>query len=101
MSVSSEVTRIEADRNTIRNTLLAWGLAQATDNLDDLADALMGIIIDLRQDARKEKNWAVADRIRDALKDAGIRFLGLETDYTDSDAGQLRTRVGAFLELMH
>ena len=44
MSVSSEVTRIEADRNTIRNTLLAWGLAQATDNLDDLADALAAVV---------------------------------------------------------
>ena len=44
MSVSSEVTRIEADRNTIRNTLLAWGLAQATDNLDDLADALASVV---------------------------------------------------------
>ena len=44
MSVSSEVTRIEADRNTIRNTLLAWGLAQATDNLDVLADALASVV---------------------------------------------------------
>lgn len=44
MSVSSEVTRIEADRNAIRNTLLAWGLAQATDNLDDLADALASVV---------------------------------------------------------
>ena len=39
---------------------------------DDLTDTLMGIIIELRQDARRNKNWAVADRIRDALKDAGI-----------------------------
>ena len=32
----------------------------------------MEIIITLRQDARKEKNWAVADKIRDALKDADV-----------------------------
>ena len=38
----------------------------------DLADTLMGIIVGLRQDARREKNWALADRIRDELKDAGI-----------------------------
>ncbi len=43
MRVSSEVTRIETDRNAIRNTLLAWGLAQATDNLDDLADAIAAV----------------------------------------------------------
>ncbi|MBQ7479875.1 MAG: hypothetical protein IJT01_13425 [Selenomonadaceae bacterium] len=35
-------------------------------------EKLMGLIIEIRQDARKEKNWAVADRIRDGLKEAGI-----------------------------
>lgn len=34
--------------------------------------ALMDIIIGLRQDARKAKDWATADRIRDALGAAGI-----------------------------
>lgn len=35
-----------------------------------------------------------------ALKDAGIPVLGIETDYTDQDAQQLRTRVGAFIEML-
>ena len=35
-----------------------------------------------------------------ALREKGIPVLGLETDYTDTDAGQLRTRIGAFLELL-
>ncbi|MDR1376697.1 MAG: 2-hydroxyacyl-CoA dehydratase family protein [Synergistaceae bacterium] len=35
-----------------------------------------------------------------AMKEAGIPFLGLETDYTDEDAGQLGTRIGAFLEML-
>ena len=35
-----------------------------------------------------------------ALKTAGIPVLGLETDYTDTDAEQLRTRVGAFIEML-
>ena len=34
------------------------------------------------------------------LKEEGIPCLGLETDYTDNDAEQLRTRVEAFLELL-
>jgi len=34
------------------------------------------------------------------LKAAGIPVLGLETDYTDTDAEQLRTRVGAFIEML-
>ncbi len=35
---------------------------------DELVNGLMQLIIDLRQQARQEKNWAVADRIRDSLK---------------------------------
>jgi benzoyl-CoA reductase/2-hydroxyglutaryl-CoA dehydratase subunit BcrC/BadD/HgdB len=34
------------------------------------------------------------------LKADGIPVLGLETDYSDDDAGQLRTRVGAFIEML-
>lgn len=43
MSVSSEITRITEDRNTIRNKLVNLGLAQAADTLDDLAAAVDGI----------------------------------------------------------
>ena len=39
---------------------------------DGLADGLMEIIIALRQDARVQKNWALADRIRDELKERGV-----------------------------
>lgn len=38
----------------------------------ELVDKLMKIIVDIRQDARKNKNWAVADKIRNDLKAAGI-----------------------------
>lgn len=34
------------------------------------------------------------------LKEAGIPVLGIETDYTDSDVQQLRTRIGAFIEML-
>jgi hypothetical protein len=43
MSVSNEVTRILAARNAIRNTLLAWGVAQADDSIDELAAALAAL----------------------------------------------------------
>ena len=36
-----------------------------------------------------------------AMKEAGIQVLGIETDYTDSDAQQLRTRVSAFIEMLN
>lgn len=39
---------------------------------DGMADELMRIIIDLRQDARKAKDWTTADKIRDALGALGV-----------------------------
>ena len=38
--------------------------------------------------------------VEKAVKEAGIPFLGIETDYTDADAEQLRTRVEAFVEML-
>ncbi len=38
--------------------------------------------------------------VEKALKEAGIPVLGIETDYTDTDAEQLRTRIGAFIEML-
>lgn len=38
--------------------------------------------------------------VEKALKEAGIPVLGIETDYTDSDAEQLKTRIGAFIEML-
>lgn len=35
-----------------------------------------------------------------ALEKEGFPCLGLETDYTDNDAEQLRTRIGAFVEML-
>lgn len=34
------------------------------------------------------------------LNEAGIKVLGIETDYTDSDASQIKTRVEAFVETL-
>ena len=39
--------------------------------------------------------------IADELRRAGIPVLDIETDYTDTDAEQLRTRIGAFVEMLH
>jgi cysteinyl-tRNA synthetase len=37
-----------------------------------LTEGLLSLIIDIRQEARKKKDWATADRIRDGLKELGI-----------------------------
>ena len=39
---------------------------------DDLLAKLMPLVIDLRAEARKNKNFAVADKIRDGLGPIGI-----------------------------
>lgn len=39
-------------------------------------------------------------KVEKAIKESGIPILGIETDYTDQDAEQLRTRVGAFIEML-
>ena len=39
---------------------------------DGLTEKLMSLIISIRQEARSQKNWAVADKIRDELKAAGV-----------------------------
>ena len=38
--------------------------------------------------------------VEQALKEEGIPVLGIETDYTDADAEQLRTRIEAFVEML-
>ena len=43
---------------------------------------------------------ALRAAVAKALEAEGIPCLGLETDYTDNDAEQLRTRIEAFVEML-
>lgn len=44
MSIATEISRIQTDRNTIRNKMIDFGLAESTANLDALATAVDGIV---------------------------------------------------------
>lgn len=44
MSIATEISRIQANKNTIRAKLVALGMATNTDNLDRLASAIEGIV---------------------------------------------------------
>ena len=44
MSTATEITRLQTARNTIRNKMVALGLGESTDLLDDLADEIDGIV---------------------------------------------------------
>lgn len=48
------------------------GSAAVQDGNAELVDELMKIIIDIRQEARKKKDWTTADQIRDKLAAADI-----------------------------
>ena len=39
---------------------------------DSITQGLMDLIIDIRKEARAEKNWALSDKIRDGLGALGI-----------------------------
>jgi hypothetical protein len=43
MSIATEISRIQTDRNTIRNKMIEFGLAESAANLDTLAAAVEGI----------------------------------------------------------
>ncbi len=42
------------------------------DTSPSIDDALIGLLIELRTEAKKDKNYALSDKIRDRLKDMGI-----------------------------
>lgn len=44
MSISTQLSRIQADKNTIKNKLVELGLATSTDNLDTLAAAVESVV---------------------------------------------------------
>ncbi len=48
------------------------GLFQTREEGADLADGLLQLLVGLREDARKRKDFAAADRIRDALAQLGV-----------------------------
>lgn len=41
-----------------------------------------------------------AVRVQRACEQAGVPYLKLETDYSTNDAGQVETRLGAFIEML-
>ena len=67
-NASSELLQYAADLFDELTDVLGLVYNRKTDSLDDEIEKL----IEARQTARKEKNWAEADRIRDELKAQGI-----------------------------
>jgi cysteinyl-tRNA synthetase len=67
---------VAASTATLRNLGALLGLfkpkSTSTKKDDGLTDGLMGLMIKLRQDARRDKNFALADSIRNGLTAIGV-----------------------------
>ena len=74
---SDDVAALRSSTSVFRELAAILGLfrtpRKAQKDADDgLVESLMSLIIELRANARKNKDFAASDRIRDALKAAGI-----------------------------
>ena len=57
----------------------------------------------LKQELEQRFNVEVTDeavRVQRACEQAGVPYMKLETDYSTNDAGQVETRLGAFVEML-
>jgi cysteinyl-tRNA synthetase len=71
------VTAVTAAAMTLRNLLSVLGMfrvrvPRAAGADTGLADELMSLLIQIRNDARRNKNFAMADAVRDGLKRIGV-----------------------------
>jgi len=69
---SSDLESLKDLFNTFVLSILGLKDETTAGNDEKLTGDLMKIIIDLRQNARNNKEWALSDQIRDELKKAGI-----------------------------
>lgn len=61
-----------AERFATLSGIMGLDFAADSNTDDGLADALMNLLIDLRKQVRAEKNYAMADQIRNQLNEIGV-----------------------------
>lgn len=104
--VSENGKTVEEQLKNISDRYLQIHCACFTPNEDRLYDIVRlakeyqadGVIHYNLQFCHTYANEAVT--VEKTLQEAGIPLLRLETDYSDEDSGQLRTRIDAFLEML-
>ena len=67
---SSDLDHLQKEMNVFVYDVL--GLNAEIENSSDRLSPVMDLILDLRQDARTNKDWTTSDKIRDGLAAAGI-----------------------------
>lgn len=78
-ALDKKETLTAADLATLKKIMETFifevlGLVDETKQMagSDVIEGLMRLIIDIRQSARDNKDWTTSDKIRDALKEAGV-----------------------------
>ena len=75
------------DLATLKQTVHKWvfdilGLKnEKQDGNDNLVSPLVNMLLDIRSQAKSEKNWALSDEIRNKLTDIGIRVKDRKDGY--------------------
>ena len=72
MSTATEIARLQAARNLIRNKLVNLGLATSTDLLDDLADEIDAY---LAQDLALFQKWLSARKVFESCLNKKVRVI--------------------------
>ncbi len=104
--VAEDITDLDEMINALADRYLKTNCACFTPNCERLDD-IIGMAKSLKADGVIHYNLQFchtyateAIQVDKALENAGIPLLRVETDYSDEDAGQLKTRIDAFLETL-
>lgn len=72
---SIDENNLKALKSTLNELVFdVLGLQQIEESNNAKLDKALNVLIDLRNEARKNRNWALSDQIRDLLKDEGIEL---------------------------
>jgi len=75
-------------KTTYRSFIIdVLGLEEETEQDGTVLDDVMDVLIDLRNSARTNKDWSTSDKIRDALKEAGITLKDSKEGNTSYEVG--------------
>ncbi|MCP4122260.1 MAG: cysteine--tRNA ligase [Bacteroidetes bacterium] len=75
-------------KTTYRSFIIdVLGLEEETEQDGTVLDDVMDVLIDLRNSARTNKDWSTSDKIRDALKEAGITLKDSKEGKTSYEVG--------------
>jgi cysteinyl-tRNA synthetase len=68
------LSRLKQTFNDFIFNILGFENETGNDSTHQVLDKVMHLVIDLRAQARNNKDWGTSDKIRDGLKDAGVQL---------------------------